>query len=126
MSRHFLAILAAPMMLFAASSIVRAAEPTSVSSPAVNERDSFTQKAANEMQLWDAKIHDTATATLASGKHLDSQAENELNIAWNKADTAARALRNVGNDGWAAARSAYENAAADLNTAWHKVHPEAS
>jgi len=88
------------------------------------DRDTYTQKAREEMQEWQRKLHDFSEKAAAKGKQLDKAAKNDLNKAWTKAKAASSKLQTVGAEGWESAKTSFEKASRELAEAWHKIHPE--
>jgi hypothetical protein len=88
------------------------------------DRDTYTQKARDEMQEWQRKLHDFSEKVVAKGKEAGNATENDLHEAWIKAEAASRQLQTVGAEGWESARTSFEKASHELAEAWHKIHPE--
>jgi|HubBroStandDraft_3_1064219.scaffolds.fasta_scaffold22650_2 hypothetical protein len=88
------------------------------------DRDTYTQRARDEMQEWQRKLHDFSEKAAAKGKEAGNAAENDLNEAWTKAEAASRQLQTVGAEGWERAKTSFEKASHELAEAWHKIHPE--
>jgi hypothetical protein len=88
------------------------------------DRDTYTQKARDEMQEWQRKLHDFSEKVVAKGKEAGNATENDLHEAWTKAEAASRQLQTVGAEGWESARSSFEKASHELAETWHKIHPE--
>ena len=88
------------------------------------DRDTYTQKARDEMQEWQRKLHDLSEKVVAKGKEAGNATENDLHEAWTKAEAASRQLQTVGAEGWESARSSFEKASHELAETWHKIHPE--
>jgi hypothetical protein len=88
------------------------------------DRDTYTQKARDQMQEWQRKLHDFREKAEAEGKEVGTAAENDLNKAWTKAEAASRKLQTVGAEGWESARTSFETASHELAEAWHKIHPD--
>ena len=88
------------------------------------DRDTYTQKARDEMQEWQRKLHDLSEKVVAKGKEAGNATENDLHEAWTKAEAASRQLQTVGAEGWESARTSFEKASHELAEAWHKIHPE--
>jgi hypothetical protein len=88
------------------------------------DRDTYTQKARDEMQEWQRKLHDFSEKAEAKGKEAGNAAENDLNKAWAQAEAASRKLQTVGAESWESAKTSFEEASRELADAWHKVHPE--
>ena len=88
------------------------------------DRDTYTQKARDEMQEWQRKLHDFSEKVVAKGKEAGNATENDLHEAWTKAEAASRQLQTVGAEGWESARTSFEKASHELAETWHKIHPE--
>ena len=88
------------------------------------DRDTYTQKAREEMQEWQRKLHDFSEKAAAKGKQLDNAAENDLNEAWTKAKAASSRLQTAGAEGWESAKTSFEEASRELADAWDKIRPE--
>ena len=88
------------------------------------DRDTYTQRARDEMQEWQRKLHDLSEKVVAKGKEAGNATENDLHEAWTKAEAASRQLQTVGAEGWESARSSFEKASHELAETWHKIHPE--
>jgi hypothetical protein len=80
------------------------------------DRDTYTQKARNEMQEWRRKLHDFSEKAGASGKEAGNAAMTDLNRAWVKTEAASRKLQTVGADGWDHAKTSFEQASQALGT----------
>jgi hypothetical protein len=88
---------------------------------AAADRDTYTQKARNDMQEWRRKLHDFSEKAGATGKEAGSAAETDLNKAWTKTEAASRRLQTVGAEGWDHARISFEKASHELTDAWDKI-----
>ena len=88
------------------------------------DRDTYTQKARDEMQEWERKLRDYSEKAEAKGREAGNAAENDLNKAWNKAEAASHKLETVGAEGWEHAKTSFEQASRELAETWHKIHPE--
>ena len=88
------------------------------------DRDTYTQKARDEMQEWQRKLHDFSEKAAAKGKEAGNAAENDLNEAWTKAEAASRQLQTVGAESWESAKSSFEEASRELAETWHKIRPQ--
>ena len=87
-------------------------------------RDTYTQKARDEMREWQRKLINFTEKTEAKGKEASSAAENDLHKAWTKADAASRELQTVSAEGWKSAKTNFETASRKLAHAWDKVRPQ--
>jgi hypothetical protein len=88
------------------------------------DRDTYTQKARNEMQEWQQKLHDFSARAEAKGAEAGRAAKDDLDAAWTKAEAASRQLQTASAEGWESARTSFDAASRGLIDAWHKVHPE--
>jgi hypothetical protein len=85
------------------------------------DRNSYTQKAREEMQVWQQRLHDFSEKSAAKGEEAGYAAEKDLNKAWTKAETASRKLRTAGAEGWDSAKMSFEKASRELADAWGKI-----
>lgn len=88
------------------------------------DRDTYAQKARDEMQEWQRKLINVNEKVEAKGKEASTAAEKDLQKAWTKADTASHELQTVGAEGWTSAKITFETAFRKLAGAWDKVRPE--
>jgi hypothetical protein len=88
------------------------------------DRDTYTQKARDEMQEWQRKLHDFSEKVVAKGKEAGNATENDLHEAWTKAEAASRQLQTAGAEGWESARTYFEKASHELAETWHKIHED--
>jgi len=128
------AIVFAPLMLIGALPVA-AAPPTvtlgygapvrlAANDVSAADRDTYTQKAQDDMQEWQRKLHEYSAKAETKGSEVGKAAAQELNTAWAKAEAASRQLQIVSADGWDSARSSFEGASRELTEAWHKVQPD--
>jgi len=89
-----------------------------------SDRNSYTQRTADEMQEWQRKLHDFGEKTEAKGKEVGTETRDALNRAWSKTQSAARDLRGSSAEGWESAKASFETASHELAETWHKIHPE--
>jgi hypothetical protein len=88
------------------------------------DKDTYTQKARDEMQEWQRKLHDVSENAEAKGKEAGNAAKDDLNKAWTKAKAASDELQTASAEGWESAKISFEQASHELADAWHKIHPE--
>jgi hypothetical protein len=110
----------APPLRPAAPAVLTAASETTT------DRDTYSQKAHDDVREWQQKLHDFDVKAKAEGKDADQVAKADLNKAWDKTEIASRKLQTSGEEGWNAAKAEYEKASQDLADAWHKVQAEHS
>lgn len=126
-------IVIGPLLLFGALSAAaqlpgaRGAETAiqlAVAGDPAGDRDSYTQKARDDMQEWQRKLHGAGDTVATKGKEVGNAADDDLNQAWAKAKAASDKLQTMGAEGWDSAKASFEQASHDLATTWHKVHPD--
>jgi hypothetical protein len=88
------------------------------------DRGTYVDKAQTQVEQWHRKLRHVGQHVDAKGQQAGDAAERDLHVAWVKTKTASHKLKTVGDQGWSAAKSSFEQASADLSRAWHKVHPE--
>ena len=127
-------IVIGPLMLIGTLPATAAQPPRAIASgapvrlvasdDAAAGRDTYAQKARDDVEQWQRKLDDFSKRSADEGKEVGNAAERDLNAAWTEADTASRKLQTVGADGWASAQASYEKASHDLAATWHKINPE--
>jgi hypothetical protein len=85
------------------------------------DKDTYTQKARDEMQAWQQKLHDFSENAKAQGQKAGDAAENGLNAAWTKTEEAAQRLQTASADGWERAKISFEQASRELADAWDRI-----
>jgi hypothetical protein len=85
------------------------------------DRASYTQKARDDMQEWERKLHDFSVRAESNGKEADNAADTDLHKAWTRTEAVSRRLQTVGAEGWDRARTSFEQASRDLAAAWGRV-----
>lgn len=88
------------------------------------DRDTYTQKAQDEVREWQRKLHDLGEKTAAKGKEAGTAAENDLSRAWTRTEAESRKLQAAGAEGWESAKISFEKASHELAETWHKSHPD--
>ncbi len=115
------AIVVGPLLL---SGTLAAGQVQVAAGDATADRDTYAQKARDEMQQWQRKLHDVGAQAEAKGQEAGNAAGNDLNAAWSKAEAASRKLQAAGAEGWESAKTSYEQASHELAEAWHRIHPD--
>jgi hypothetical protein len=107
---------------------LRSATPAGLiaASDATSDSDTYSQKAHDDVQDWQRKLHDFDAKAKAEGKDTDQTAKADLNKAWDKTRIASRKLQAASEEGWKVAKAEYEKASHDLTDAWHKIQAEHS
>jgi hypothetical protein len=125
-------IVIGPLMLIgalpvAAGQLTRSDTPVQLAADADTsppaDRDSYNQKAKDDMTSWQQKLHDFNAQTAAKGKEVGDSTSDGLNKAWAQTQAASQRLQTAGDDGWQDAKTSFEKASQALANAWHKVNP---
>ena len=110
----------------AASQSVQATQPTtSLRVAAVTdwkaERDAYVQKARDEVQEWQRKLHDLREKRRTKSSEANITAQNDFNAAWTAADDAFHKLETVGAEDWESAKMSFNKASLKLAAVWQKI-----
>jgi hypothetical protein len=114
------ALAGQPVSLSPSNAPVRLAADTA----STTDHDTYMQRAKDELQEWQRKLHDFSEQAKAKGQTASNSTGNELNEAWDKTEAASHRLQTASADGWESAKISFEKASHNLADAWHKVHPE--
>lgn len=95
-------------------------------SDAAIDRDTYRQKAHDDVRDWQHKLHDFDAKAKAEGNDADRTAKVDLNKAWDKTKIASRKLQTASAEGWNAAKAEYEKASQDMADTWHEIQAEHS
>lgn len=85
------------------------------------ERDAYVQKARDEVQAWQRKLHDLREKARTRNSEENITAQNNLNAAWTEADDAFHRLETVGTEDWESAKTSYNKASLKLSAIWDKI-----
>jgi hypothetical protein len=85
------------------------------------ERDSYVQKARDDVQAWQQKLQDVRRKARAKNSEENIKARNDFNAAWTEADDAFRKLQIVGAEDWQGAKTSYNKASLKLAAIWQKI-----
>lgn len=88
------------------------------------DRNTYTQRAQDEVQEWRRKLHDFSEQAKVKGQSARNASGNKLNEAWSKTKAASHKLRTASADSWEGAKTSFEKASHRLADAWHQIHPE--
>jgi hypothetical protein len=88
------------------------------------DRDTYAQRARDDMQEWQRKLQDFTKESDSEGTGAETTAAHDLSVLRIEAEAASRKLQTVSADGWASAKTSYEKASQDLAKAWQKVRPD--
>jgi hypothetical protein len=124
------AIVIGPLMLIGAAPGAdpsmpadQPAKPIAGTQPAA-DRDAYTQRAQDEMQLWQQKLHDFSVEAETAGQRDTIAAEHDLDEAWTQAAADMSKLRAASAAGWESAKASYEKASRKLADTWDSTaHP---
>jgi hypothetical protein len=75
------------------------------------ERDTYVQKARDEVQAWQQKLRDLR----------DKTTRKDLNAAWTEADDALHKLETVGAEDWESAKMSFNKATLKLAAVWQTI-----
>jgi len=114
------ALAGQPVSLSPSNAPVRLAADTA----STTDRDTYIQRAKDELQEWQRKMHDFGEQAKAKGQTASDSTGSELNEAWDKTEAASHRLQTASADGWESAKISFEKASHNLADTWHKVHPE--
>ena len=85
------------------------------------ERDIYVQKARDEVQEWQRKLHDLREKTKTRNSEANITAHNNFNTAWTEAEDAFHKLEAVGAEDWESAKASYNKASLKLAAIWEKI-----
>lgn len=88
------------------------------------DRNTYAQKARDDMQGWQRKLREFAKDSASEGTEAETAAEHDLSVLRIEAEAASRKLQTVSAYGWASAKTSYEKASQDLAETWRKVRPD--
>ncbi len=86
-------------------------------------RETYLQRARDEMGTWQQKLNDFTTATVAGETAEQAKAKKALDSAWAETKAASARLEAAGAADWERAKAAYSKASHKLAMAWQKVDP---
>lgn len=122
------AIIACPLLLFGTLTTATGQPVSSIASFQLaadsdppSERETYTQKAHDDMQAWQQKLRDFGERAKAKGDEAGNAAGQGLNAAWIKAQVTSSELQTVGAENWDKAKSEFEKATQDLADAWDRA-----
>jgi hypothetical protein len=86
-----------------------------------SERDTYIQKARDEVQQWQRKLHDLREKTKTRNSEASITAQNDFNTAWTETEDAFDKLETVGAEDWESAKTSYNKASLKLAAIWEKI-----
>jgi hypothetical protein len=87
------------------------------------ERNSYTQKAQDEVRIWEQKLHDFDAKLQAKASAAKASASKDLDDAWTQTKAAAARLETASEKDWDSAKASFRSATHKLAVAWHKLNP---
>ena len=85
------------------------------------DRDTYTQRARDDLQEWQRRVHDFSEKAKTNGQKDAAAAQHDLNEAWTKTEAAAHKLQTASAEEWERAKASYEKASHDLADAWRRI-----
>jgi len=85
------------------------------------ERDTYVQKARDEVQAWQQKSHDIREKAKTKNTKASIVAQNDFNTAWTETEDAFHKLETVGSEDWESAKISFNKASQKLAAIWEKV-----
>jgi hypothetical protein len=85
------------------------------------ERDAYVQKASDQVQAWQRKLHDFREKTRTKNSEENIAARNDFNTAWTETEDAFHKLQIVGAQDWESAKKSYNKASLRLAAIWEKI-----
>ena len=85
------------------------------------ERDTYVQKARDEVQAWQQKLHDLREKTKTRNSEASITAQNNFNTAWTETEDAFHKLETVGAEDWESAKMSFNKASLKLAAVWQKI-----
>jgi hypothetical protein len=85
------------------------------------ERDTYVQKARDEVQAWQQKLRDLRDKTKARNSEASNTTRKDLNAAWTEADDALHKLETVGAEDWESAKMSFNKATLKLAAVWQTI-----
>jgi hypothetical protein len=78
------------------------------------DRETYTQKARDEMQLWQQKLHDFDAKARAKASDAHRRAAKDLDSAWTEAKSASDRLDTASERDWSRAKASFQTASTSL------------
>lgn len=89
------------------------------------ERDIYVQKARDEVQAWQQKLHDLRQKARIKNSEANLTARKNFDTAWTEAEDASRRLETVGAEDWESAKVSFHKASQKLAVVWEKIKSQA-
>jgi hypothetical protein len=88
------------------------------------ERSSYTQKAQDEVSIWQQKLQNFNTKAETRATAAETVAAKDLESAWTETKTASSQLDTAGEKDWDSAKASFQTASHKLAVAWQKLNPK--
>jgi Spy/CpxP family protein refolding chaperone len=85
------------------------------------ERDIYIQKARDDVQAWQQKLHDLRQKARVKNSEANLTARRNFDTAWTEAEDASRRLETVGAQDWESAKVSFHKASQKLAVIWEKI-----
>jgi hypothetical protein len=85
------------------------------------ERDIYIQKARDDVQAWQQKLHDLRQKARVKNSEANLTARRNFDTAWTEAEDASRRLETVGAQDWESAKVSFHKASQKLAVVWEKI-----
>jgi hypothetical protein len=85
-------------------------------------RGSYTQKAQDDVRIWQQKLNDFDAKVQAKATGAQTKASKDLDDAWAQTKMASARLETAGEADWGSAKASFKTASDKLAVAWHKVN----
>jgi hypothetical protein len=85
------------------------------------ERDIYVQKARDEVQAWQQKLHDIREKAKTRNSEASITAQNDFNTAWTETEDAFHKLETVRAEDWESAKISFNKASQKLAAIWEKI-----
>jgi hypothetical protein len=85
------------------------------------ERDTYVQKARDEVQAWQQKLHDVRENAKTRNSEASIAAQSDFNTAWTETEDAFHKLETVGAEDWESAKISFQKASQKLAAIWGKI-----
>jgi hypothetical protein len=87
------------------------------------DRETYTQKARDDMQEWQLKLRAFDEKVQAKAVQAHTSTMDDLNKAWTQAEAASRRLETASSEDWENAKTSFKKASHRLDLAWRKSDP---
>ena len=100
---------------------VPSASSVQVAAISTTDRDSYVQKAREEMQQWQLKLQDFSEKVRTKATDANVASQKDFNAAWAEAETASQRLETASAADWESSKSSFKKASQKLAAVWQKI-----